>query len=109
MGLLSDYVLSIYGMKLRFKPNPVTKTALVGVTQIFRENADRIEVLVMNLSSNTLYIHTEPTVSPTNGVLLAPNGGAVNLTAEYDGEWVGYPFYVYATVQSAIFTTEVTG
>lgn len=45
---------------------------------------ERVLLTVVNLSANSIYIGFRPDVSPTNGILLGPNGGSITLDAEQD-------------------------
>jgi hypothetical protein len=64
-----------------FESSPVIPTT-VGVLAI--GNGDRVGLVIMNLSANTLYIGLSPTVSTTNGILLSPNGGVFGVSVRDD-------------------------
>ena len=49
----------------------------IGVTQseIFGNDPERVSILLVNLSANTMYVGFDPAVSSARGILLASNGG----------------------------------
>jgi len=56
--------------------NPVTSTVGTSVTQILREDPNRIAVVIINLGTNSLYIGFDREVSSSRGILLSANGGS---------------------------------
>ena len=106
---LSRYVAARFGTKTRAVPNPVTASVSQGVTTIARNNPDRLMLLVINLDETPLYLGFFPDVSDTKGILLAATGGMATITAEEDGELVGYEFRIYSAdaADKKIFVLEV--
>lgn len=58
----------------------------VGVTaaQVIGNDPERVFVLLVNLSANTIYVSFDTNVSTTNGILLAANGGSLEMDVESD-------------------------
>jgi len=56
--------------------NPVTPTVGTSVTQILREDPNRIAVVIINLGANSMYIGFDREISSTRGILLSANGGS---------------------------------
>jgi len=109
MGALSNFVNEHFGVDTVFKPNPLATTIGIGVTELWRNNPDRLMLSFINLGATNAYINVGPDVAADNGILLAAGGGSVVFTAEDDGELVGYPFWGYAAVATDIFSGEVEG
>jgi len=108
MGALSEFVKARFGVMTRYNDNPLATSVGTTAAQIWRTNADRLMLVIVNLSSNVMYINVDNAVSSTNGWRVGANGGAVVFTAEEDGELVGYPFWVIAAgAGSSLFSAEV--
>ena len=62
-------------------------TATIGTTvsQVVGSDPDRLGLLLINLSANTVFIGLENTVSTTNGIRLGANGGSVSFNVTDDG------------------------
>jgi len=65
-------------------------------SKIVLPNAGRNNLLVMNLSSDTIYLGLDGTVSPTNGFVLVPNGGFFKLARWEDFDFTTYGFWAVA-------------
>ena len=103
MGALSDYMLKLWGVRTRSIENPVTDTAGEGVTQILKNNPDRFEAIVVNYDAVLMRIAPSPDVSATHGIPLDPTGGFAVITADDDGEMVGYEWYIYSAAGGTIY------
>ena len=62
-------------------------TTTVGTTaaQVVGSNPDRLGLLILNLSNNTVFVGIENNVSTTNGIRLGANGGSVSFNVTDDG------------------------
>lgn len=110
MGALSDFAERHFGVPTRYNPNPIVDTVQTTATQLWRGNADRLQLMFINLGTNVIHLFTGPQVSNSRGIYLAPNGGSVVLLAEEDGELVGYPWWGIATTGATnILSSEVEG
>ncbi|MBA7547902.1 hypothetical protein ES705_40343 [subsurface metagenome] len=95
MGALAEYVERHWGVKSRSIENPVTADAAAGVTQILLNNPDRFEAIVVNYDTKLMRLAPSRDVSATLGIPLDPAGGFAVITADDDGESVGYEWYVW--------------
>jgi len=66
--------------------NPVTNTVATTVTQVFRNNPNRIFWLLTNLGAAVLYLGWDRAVSSARGLQVQPNGGALSLAWREDYE-----------------------
>ena len=73
--------------------NPVTDTVATTPTRILKNNPDRVELLIVNLSANRGFIGFNPDVSATKGIPVEAQGGVVTMCIEEDGETVGYEIH----------------
>lgn len=97
-------------MKTRSVTNPVTPTVATSKTLILKNNPDRLAYTIINLTGYSVYVAFDPEVSITRGILIAASGGSLTLTAEDDGELVGYELYAISkTAASTIFTIITEG
>jgi len=107
MGALSKFVRQKFGVDTRSLQDPVTASCLTTVTELLLNNPDRLSWIIVNLGTTAMYIAWDRTVSATHGVYVSPNGGMITLTADEDGELVGYAVYGIAlTAPVDIFTVE---
>ena len=106
MGALAEYVKKRWGVETRSVENPVTDTALAGVTRILSNNPDRFEVVIVNHDAVLMRAAPSRNVSATYGIPLDPEGGAAVITADYDGELVGYEWFVYSAAGGLIYVLE---
>ena len=62
-------------------------TATIGtsVSQVVGSDPDRLGLLLINLSANTVFVGLENTVSTTNEIRLGANGGSVSFNVTDDG------------------------
>lgn len=106
MGALADYVQKKWGVPTTIKENPVTATAGAGVTQILRNNPDRFEAIIVNYDIVLMRVAPSRNVSVTYGIPLDPSGGFTILTADDDGEMVGYEWFIYSAAGGTIYVLE---
>lgn len=83
--------------KERFKRPTTIRERVVSVatsaTEILNNNPRRVFWMVCNRHTANGAIGFSPQVSFDTGLLLAANGGVASMTAEEDGEAVGYAVY----------------
>jgi len=106
MGALSDYMLKRWGVRTHSIENPVTATALAGKTLILKNNPDRLMVVIVNYDSVLMRVAPSIDVAADYGLPLDPEGGFVVLTADDDGELVGYEWYIYSAAGGTIYVLE---
>lgn len=81
-GAAAEFIAKKYG-------GPVEDLAVVesiGTTQseVLRNNPERVFVLFVNLSANTMYVGYDDAVGSARGIVLAPNGGTYQVDVEED-------------------------
>lgn len=106
MGALAEYVKKRWGVETRSVENPVTDTALAGVTRILSNNPDRFEVVIVNHDAVLMRVAPSRNVSATFGIPLDPSGGSTVITADDDGELVGYEWFIYSAAGGTIYILE---
>ena len=106
MGVLADFVQKKWGVKSRSIENPVTATAGAGVTKILNNNPDRFGAVIVNYDTVLMRVAPSRSVSATYGIPLDPTGGSAVMTAEEDGEMVGYEWFVYSAAGGTIYVLE---
>ena len=103
-----EFTLKRFGFPTRAVENPVTDSIGTSAEEILRNNPDRVFWLVVNLSSNVVYVALSEEVSATHGIRLDANGGWASMSVEEDGEAVAYAVHAKATgAASAIYVLEM--
>jgi hypothetical protein len=69
------------GPCLENESNPTIDTT---ATTVINGSGDRVGLVMINLGSNNVYVAISSNVSPTNGILLAANGGLLTMTVRDD-------------------------
>ena len=100
--------LKRFGFPTRAVENPVTDTVKTTLTEILKNNPDRVFWLAVNLSDNEGYVALSEEVSDTHGIRLDAHGGYASMSAEEDGEAVAYAVYaVNITLEGKWFILEI--
>lgn len=105
---LSRYVEKKFGVATRSYPITDPVECELEVTQILKNNPDRLAVLLVNLGTTAMYVAWDQEVGADHGVYVAPGGGSFALTADEDGELVGYELYGIAITSANDIFTMVT-
>ena len=84
-------------------------TVGTAVSTVIGSNPDRLGLLILNLSANTVYVSIDNSVSATNGIRLGANGGSVSLNVTDDGmiqtrTWYG----LAAGAGSSVYVLDLT-
>ena len=99
-----EFTLKRFGFPTRAVENPVVAEVGTSVVEVLKNNPDRVFWLIVNLSTNVVYVALKEDVSETKGMRLDTSGGWVSFSVEEDGEAVGYAVYAKATgAASAIY------
>lgn len=106
MGALSDYMLKKWGVRTRSIEKEVTVVADPARTRLLENNPDRFEALIVNHNGVLMRIAPSIAVSATYGIPLDPDGGFAVLTADEDGELVGYEWFAYSALGGPLFVLE---
>jgi len=71
MGRLAEVIKFEYGFEFQpeFTPKPITLVAAT-ITEILKENPDRVRWTVVNLGTDVVYLSHDPAPSATNGYYL---------------------------------------
>ncbi|GAI91221.1 unnamed protein product [marine sediment metagenome] len=96
MGALAEYVEKRWGVPSHSIENPVTPDARAGITQILLNNPDRFEAIVVNYDDKLMRLAPSRDVSAIHGIPLEPEGGFAVITADDDGESVGYEWFIWS-------------
>jgi hypothetical protein len=103
MGNLTKYLRTRFELDFRAEFPPKTVSIGTSATQIVKGNPDRVMLAFFNLGSNTVYLHTDSTVSSTKGMYLDANGGHIVLIAEEDGDLLTYEWWGIAAATNNIY------
>ena len=104
---LAELIDKKFGVKTTHRINPVTDTVGTSATRILGNNPNRLAWLVVNLSSNTVYLGFDRDVSPNKGIFLSPNGGSCQMLYDEDFHSVGYEVFAKADAESKIYVVEI--
>ena len=85
MGRLQEYLTRRFGFPWTSYEHQNVLGAAVAL-QICTNHPDRLQVIIMNMGVNNVYIGFTSAVAITNGLLLAANGGMLQFTAPDDGD-----------------------
>jgi len=97
-----------YGVRVTFAENPKTTTVNTNPSVIAGNNPNRLALVVINLSSNTVWIAPSSDVSSEKGIYLASGGGGVSFVFEEDFILPSLEWYAVASLaDSAIYVLEV--
>lgn len=108
MGALAKYIEKKWGVLTKAVENPLTGTVGAGVTRILANNPDRFEAIIVNYDTKLMRVGTTRDVSATRGIPLDPSGGFAVLTADDDGEMVGWAWYIYSEDGGTIYILETS-
>ena len=105
---LHEMLESLYGVRTRSVRNPETNSVGTSAVRIAPSNPNRLTLLVINLSANSLYISPDAIVSSSNGIYISPNGGSLVLQWDKDFSLTSEEFYAVAGgASSTIFVLEL--
>jgi len=75
-----DLIEDELGVAVGTNENPEITQSTTSVLTLFRQNPNRVAAVVVNLSSNVMFISPSGDASTSKGIRLGPNGGSVSLT-----------------------------
>ena len=78
-------------------------TVVVGTTpvEVAGGDGERVQLTLVNLSANTIYIAPTPAVSASRGIFLGANGGSVTMSVVEDGILPSLQWYALATAAAS--------
>tara|TARA_Y100000758_G_scaffold302697_1_gene271315 strand:+ start:1375 stop:1752 length:378 start_codon:yes stop_codon:yes gene_type:complete len=94
-GAAAEFLRSRY--KGELTEDETSVTVGTAASTLITGDADRLGLLLLNLSSNTVYVSINNDVSATNGIRLGANGGSVALNVTDDGMIQTRTWYGLAT------------
>jgi hypothetical protein len=106
-GVAAEWSAREYGG--RFQSSDSTPSVGTSVSTIVQNNPERVNLLIINLSANTVYIRPNGVPSATAGIVLAPSGGSFSTNMLEDLVLPSYAYSALATgAASALLVIEVT-
>lgn len=108
MNLLDKYIFSKYGAKVTNAKEGLETSVGTTAVQLFRKNPNRVGFIVINLSTNTLYLGFGPNTTATRGIVLDPNGGQASSWIDEDAHLTQKEWWIIASgAGSALYAFEV--
>lgn len=106
---LADVLNQRFGVRTQARENPGSTAMVATPLSILGNNPNRLAFVVVNLSSNTIFIAPARDVSTTKGIRLNANGGAATALYDEDFHMVGWEWFGVADVAgpSTIYVLEV--
>ncbi|NIQ91313.1 MAG: hypothetical protein GWN93_20815 [Deltaproteobacteria bacterium] len=105
---VADLIARRFGIRTRAQQVPLVQTVGTSVVRVLPNNPNRLAFVIVNLSSNNVYVAWDLAVSTTRGVLLTPNGGSLTVVYEEDFETACWELFAIADgAASSIFVPEV--
>jgi len=101
MGVLHELIRKELGVDTYLKINPLGGSFSSGRSKILQNNPDRVALMIVNLSSGSIYVLPDENVSVEYGILLEEGGGNVSLNYKEDFDIVGFDWWMFATVSPA--------
>lgn len=95
----SQYAKSLWGLPSRLVNTNVTASSVSGV--VLQNNPTRMQWLIINRGNVEVSITIGDKAVFSQGVLIPPNGGGVQMTAFFDGEVVAYDVHAITAAGSS--------
>lgn len=97
MGLsVRDLLKARLGTATSPRVNRAASSVAVTTTQVLRNDPSRASFLFVNLGAFVVFLTPEGVPSSTNGIRVEPNGGALAVEWETDGEVVAWEWRAIA-------------
>lgn len=100
----AELLESFYGIRTLDHLNREVASVEITVTKILANDPGRISFVITNNGTSIIYILPRNNVSPTLGIAVAPNGGAVATDYTTDGEMVCREWWAIAVGASSAVT-----
>jgi hypothetical protein len=101
MVTINDLLEIELGAPTRPVINPVLSQVGTAELQVLRNNPNRIQFILVNLSANAMFILPQPGVSSSNGIRIPPSGGSGSFWWKEDAAVVSWDWYVVASASSS--------
>lgn len=96
-----EFLNQLYGVATFTRASVDPSTIGTSAAQILRQDSRRIQAVIINLSSATMYLTPIGVPSSVNGVALPANGGVAVIDAKEDGETVAWEWDAVATAAAS--------
>ena len=93
---LNELLAKLYDVETTGTLNPVVATVGTSPVAILRNNPQRVQAYVVNLSLNRVYVGPSWDVSATKGIRLDPNGGFWSVVYYEDFHAAGWEWVAVA-------------
>ena len=87
---LYDLIDEKFGVKTEIRKNRLTSTVGTSRTKILDNNPNRLAYILINLSSNSIFVLPDEEVSTTRGIQLQGGGSKFGMNYNDDFHLVGY-------------------
>jgi len=74
-----DIIDKLYGVTTYQNDEPLNSTILSTPTQIVSNDPGALQLTIINLGANDMYLWIDESVSSTRGILIASNGGSYEI------------------------------
>lgn len=74
-----DIINKLYGVSTYEENNPLNTSVQTHPTQILANNPGALQLTIINTGASDLMLWNDETVSSTNGILIAANGGSYEI------------------------------
>ena len=109
-GILQKLIQKQFGIKTRLREDVLTSSLGVAAERVIPQNSNRLGWIIINLSTNTVYVGFNNGVSATNGIILVASGGSYSMIWNEDFDVVGYEIWgIASAAASAIKCYEIIG
>jgi hypothetical protein len=110
VGRLQDLIEARLGVSTEARSTAVGRTIGTSVEAILRNEPDRLAAIIVNLSTNGVWIAPDRAVSTTRGIRLSAAGGSHAMIWDEDFDLLGWEWFAVSDgAASEIFVLEVLG
>lgn len=97
-----------FGVLTRTNENPESAVVNIAETLLLRANPNRLALVIINLSANTVFVKPREGVSATAGIALAAGVGSLSVTMEDDFTLAALDWFGTSAVDAqAVFVLEI--
>jgi len=92
----ASYIEKKWGVRTRLVPLAVVPV-LTTVTRALKNNPKRMQALIVNTGTGSIFGGFDSSLTVANGILISPLGGSLELLIDEDAELVAYDFFLIAS------------
>ncbi len=108
MAKLDELIKDRFKFNTRPNINPLIDSLGTTPEKVFDNNPDRVALVIVNLSSNNIYLGFTRDVSANKGIIISPNGGSFSMVYDEDFHAVGWEIWGVASgLNSPIYCIEI--